>query len=165
MRRSLLLYLLVFVVLIVVYQYVSASKMIESKDEQIDRLEQKLTELKEEQAVLTSENASLTSFSLAGNDDALSYWENRGYEPSEVAQLVEDQIISRNRASEDNELVPFEGMEGFMRINKIKILNHKWIIASFTDGTYWGEVFITYDIDENNNLRLETENSLLYPRS
>jgi hypothetical protein len=27
-------------------------------------------------------------------------------------------------------------------INKVKILNHRWIIADFSDGNIWGEVFL-----------------------
>lgn len=165
MRKSLLLYLFVFAVLVAIFQYVSAKKMMESKDEQIASLNEDLEELKEQNNALSLKNDSLVNFSLTSNEDALSYFESRGYDPSVIARKVEAQIIERNKPSRDNELVPFEGMEGFMRINKIKILNHKWIIASFTDGSYWGEVFITYEIDEDNNLILETENSLLYPRS
>lgn len=81
----------------------------------------------------------------------------------EFTSKVEDEIISRNKANEDNKLVPFEGMEGVMRINKVKVLNHKWIIADFTDGKYWGELLISYEMDENNNLQLITEKSFLYP--
>lgn len=164
MRKSLLLYLFVFAVLIAVFQYVNAKNMLASKNERIETLEEKLEEAAYTTDSLISKNNSLVTFSLASNDAALSYFEDRGYDAAQVARQVEDQIISRNRASEDNELVPFAGMEGKMRINQIKILNHKWIIANFTDGTYWGEVFITYEIDENNQLSLETEKSLLYPR-
>lgn len=165
MRKSLLLYFSVFMVLVVIFQYVSAKRMVESKEEQIKTLREDLEELTAKYKSVASENIASESFSFTGNEDALSYFEARGYDPSEIARQVEDQIISRNSASEDNDLVPFEGMEGFMRINKIKILNHKWIIASFTDGTFWGEVFITYDVDEDRNLHLETKESLLYPKN
>lgn len=165
MRKSLLLYLFVFTVLVAVFQYVSARKMLSAKDETIVKLEERATIAEKRNDSLASENASLVTFSLASNNDALSYFEDRGYDAAQVAEIVEDEIIGRNRATEDNELVPYAGMEGKMRINQIKILNHKWIIANFTDGTYWGEVFITYEIDDNNNLILNTEKSLLYPRN
>ncbi|WP_424493555.1 hypothetical protein [Salinimicrobium sp. GXAS 041] len=163
MRKSLLLYLLVFAVLIAVFQYVSSRKMLESKDEEISAIEDEIEEMSRRCDSITAEFNSRDEFSFTGNDAALSYFENRGYNPSEIAERVRDQIIGRNKASEDNNLVPFEGMEGFMRINNIKILNHKWIIASFTDGSYWGEVFIEYSIDDDNNLDLKTQESLLYP--
>ena len=93
----------------------------------------------------------------------MSYFEEQELEAATIAQRIEDEIISRNKASEDNNLIPYEGMDGNMRINSIRILNHKWILANFTDGSHWGDLFISYYLDENNQLVLETENSLLYP--
>ncbi len=34
-------------------------------------------------------------------------------------------------------------------INKVKILNHKWIIADFSNGNRWGEMWIEYHFNEN----------------
>lgn len=164
MRRSLLLYLFVFAVLIGVVQYVTAKRMLESKNEEIENLESELALTNKKNDSLYSEYRSSRIFSLETNEEAISYLEQRGFKASEVAQRVEDQIISGNKVSADNDLVPYEGMEGQMRINKIRILNHKWVIADFTDGTFWGELFITYEIDDENNLILKTENSLLYPQ-
>lgn len=48
MRKSLLLYLFVFAVLVAVFQYVSAKKMMESKDEQIVSLKAEIKELREQ---------------------------------------------------------------------------------------------------------------------
>ncbi|HET8855562.1 MAG TPA: hypothetical protein VFM60_06535, partial [Salinimicrobium sp.] len=90
---------------------------------------------------------------------------NLGYDAKKISQQVKTELISRNRVGEDNELVPFVGMEGEMRINKIKILNHKWIIADFTDGSTWGEIFITYTVNENGGLIFETREALLYPKN
>lgn len=163
MRKSLLLYLFVFAALLALYQYVSAQKMLESKNDSIEYTEEELVRANQKIDSLTAQNEPY--FSLLNNEYAISYFENLGYDAEEIAQRVKDEIISENKASEDNKLVPYEGMEGQMRINKIKILNHKWIIADFTDGSYWGEVFITYSLDENGDLILNSENSFLYPKS
>lgn len=165
MRKSFLLYLFVFTALMAVIQFVNAKKMMESKEAEIERLESQLEESQLEQELLVSENENLMIFSLSSNEEAKSYLESFGLNPEEVARRIEDEIISRNQAGADNELVPFEGMEGHFRVNKIKILNHKWLIADFTDGTYWGELFISYSFNEENDLELQTEKSLLYPRN
>ena len=34
-------------------------------------------------------------------------------------------------------------------INKVKILNHKWIIADFSNGSRWGEMWIEYYFNKN----------------
>ena len=95
----------------------------------------------------------------------LSYLEGRGFDPSEIAARVEDELVSRNAADADNDLVPFEGMNGYFRVNKVKLLNHKWLIASFTDGAYWGDLFVSFEIDDKGELHLQTEKALLYPQN
>jgi hypothetical protein len=49
-----------------------------------------------------------------------------------------------------------------MLIDQIRMLNHKWIIASFTDGTYWGEMLLSYDIEDKKNLKFKVVESILY---
>lgn len=162
MRRSLFLYLFVFTALIAVFLYANSRRMLEAKNAEIEEL--KAERAGQENTKTPAETVVSTElFLFESNDQAMSYFEEQGLEAATIAQRIEDEIISRNTASEDNNLVPYEGMSGKMRINSIRILNHKWILANFTDGEHWGELFITYYLDENNQLVLETENSLLYP--
>jgi hypothetical protein len=149
--------------LFTVFIYVNDKKILDAKEEQIENLQGRLSEADIQNEVLSRKNAGLNYFSMNQNEAAISYFEDRGINAEELTRKVEDEIISRNRANEDNELVPFEGMEGVMRINKVKVLNHKWIIADFTDGKFWGELLISYEVDENKNLQLTTEKSFLYP--
>ena len=162
MRRSLFLYLFVFTALIAVFLYVNSRRMLEAKNAELEELKAEMAG--PENSDRASETATSSElFLLESNDQAMSYFEEQGIEAAAIARRIEDEIISRNKVSEDNTLVPYEGMDGNMRINSIRILNHKWVLANFTDGTHWGELFITYYLDENNKLVLETENSLLYP--
>ncbi len=147
-----------------IFIYVNDKKILDAKEDKIENLKDRLAEVENEKDKLISENLNLNYFSLAENEEAISYFERSGIDSKELALAIEDEIIGRNRAAEDNDLVPFEGMEGVMRINKVKILNHKWIIADFTDGTYWGELLISYQLDDNKNLSLITEKSFLYPQ-
>lgn len=162
MRRSLLLYLFVFTALIVVFQYVTSRRMLESKNEEIVQLNQELEQLRTQADSLPAPAPTTEKYNFETNDQAMTYFEERGIEASEVVSMIEEGILSRNKVSEDNELVPYEGMEGPMRINSYRILNHKWILADFTDGTYWGELFISYYLDDDRMLHLKTENALLY---
>lgn len=163
MRSKIFLYLFIFTLMFTVFIYVNDKKILDSRDADIARLENRLEEEQEKNRSLLGENKDLLYFSLLNNEEAISYFEERGIDPEVLSELVEEEVIGRNKADVDNELVPYAGMDGVMRINKVKLLNHKWIIADFTDGTYWGELFILYDIDENNNLILNTEKAFLYP--
>lgn len=162
MRKSFLLYLFVFTALLAVFMYVSGQSMLRSKEEKINNIEEELSLATKKNDSLFSEISGQQSFSLEANEEALSYLENRGLNPSEVIAKVENELISRNRADADNDLVPYEGMNGHFRINKIKLLNHKWILASFTDGKYWGDLFLTYEIGEDGKLSVTTKEALLY---
>lgn len=163
MRKSFLLYALVFTALLAIFIYVTGQRMIESKDQELEELQVDLEESEAKADSLFAENISGRSFSLVSNEEALTYLENRGFDPAEIASRVEDELISRNSAGADNDLVPFEGMNGYFRINKVKLLNHKWAIASFTDGSYWGDLFISFEVDEQGQIDLQTEKALLYP--
>lgn len=165
MRKSFLLYLFVFTALLAIFMYVTGQKMLESKDQKIEALQEELTQAGKKSDLLYSEISTASTFSLNGNEEALSYLEEMGLKPSEVMEKVEEELINRNKADADNEFVPYVGMEGYFRINKVKLVNHKWILASFTDGTYWGDLFLTYQIDENGNLEVETQKALIYPRN
>ncbi len=164
MSNKILLYLFIFALLFTIYIYVNDKKILDAKQESIEQLKEKDSLLEVKNDSLKQVNLDLNYFSLAHNEEAVSYFEKRGIDVKQLEQKLEDEIISRNKADKDNDLVPFEGMEGVMRINKVKVLNHKWIIADFTDGTYWGELLISYEISDKNELSLKTEKSFLYPR-
>lgn len=163
MRSKIFIYLFIFTLMFTIFIYVNDKKILDSRDSQIENLESKLAGTEAQIVDLQGRNNELSYFSLSKNEEALTYFENQGINAEELERVLEDEIIGRNKANEGNDLIPFEGMNGVMRINKVKVLNHRWIIADFTDGTYWGELFISYDIDEDRNLKLNTERSFLYP--
>ncbi|HCZ09824.1 MAG TPA: hydrolase, partial [Flavobacteriaceae bacterium] len=41
--------------------------------------------------------------------------------------------------------------------------NHRWAVADFTDGNYWGEIFLTYEIDRVGQVNFELKEHFLYP--
>lgn len=163
MSKNLLLYLFIFSLLFTIFIYVNDKKILDSRDAEIQGLKGEVERLELEIDSIAELNENAGYFSLLENEDAMSYFENRGIEAAVVSETIENELMSQNKVDIDNSYVPFDGMEGEMHINKIKILNHKWVIADFTDGTYWGEVFFTYFIDEEGNLELIAEKSFLYP--
>ena len=162
MRNKILMYLFIFSLLFTIFIYVNDKRILDSKQERIESLENKLMEVEDDfNSSIVEENEDY--FSLEDNEDAITYFENKDIDSQDLILKIEDAIISKNSAEQDNPLVPLAGMEGFMRINKIKVLNHKWVIADFTDGTYWGEVFLSYEVSEDGELNFYPEKSFLYP--
>lgn len=163
MRNKVLLYLFIFTLLFTLFIYVNDKRIQDDKDEKIEVLTGEVEELKLEKDSLISAKENDDYFSLKNNEEAISYFENKGIDTEDLIARIEDAIISKNISGQDNALVPQAGMEGDMRINKIKVLNHKWIIADFTDGTYWGEVFLSYEVSEEGKISFYSEKSFLYP--
>ncbi|SDS44194.1 hypothetical protein [Christiangramia echinicola] len=163
MRNKILMYLFIFSLLFIVFIYVNDKRILDSKQEKIDYLQYKLNEAEADQINTDDVVETEDYFNLENNEDAITYFEKKDIDTKDLILKIEDAIISKNSADEDNALVPQAGMEGNMRINKIKVLNHKWIIADFTDGTYWGEVFLGYEVAENGEINFYPEKSFLYP--
>lgn len=162
MGKRILIYLFIFALLSVLFIYVNDKRILDDKEEKIEFLQQEVAEAKKQNDSLVSLEGN-DYFNLSNNEEAITYFEDRGINTEELIAKIEDAIISQNKAQADNPLVPYAGMEGNMRINRIKILNHKWIIADFTDGTYWGEVFLSYEVGEDGSISFNAEKSFLYP--
>ena len=156
--------------LLAMYQYVSMNKMyeqqsakIENLRSQIGTLENDINVFKDSTNSLINENLDLSYFSLKNNGEALAYFDEYNFE-GDLSQYITDIIYDQNSASKDNPLVPFDGMDGNFAIDKVKVINHKWVLCSFSDGTYWGEVLLSYQIDKNKTLSFETLGEVLYAK-
>ncbi len=164
MQRKIFMYLFLFCLLFIIYQYMNEKKIFENQDKKIEFLENKVASQSDSITTLNTSVADLNYFTLQGNENAMTYLESFGYRAKDVEELVTSQLMDQNLVNGDNPLVPFAGLEGAMKINKLKFLNNKWILADFTDGKYWGEMLVEYRIDDKKQLTLNTIASLLYPQ-
>lgn len=163
MRKSIFMYLFFFAILFVVFQYMNEKTIFESQEKKIAKLTEKVDKATDSIEVLNNRVLDLNYFTLQGNENAISYFEGIGLDALEVEAMVSDIIYDKNVEAGGNSLIPIEGADGTMRINKLRFLNHKWIQADFSDGTHWGELIIEYFFDEKNELQLTTLSSTLYP--
>ncbi|ADY30554.1 MULTISPECIES: hypothetical protein [Cellulophaga] len=162
MKKYLYLYLFIFAALIALYQFVSANKMIDATNTKFAKLQTQIETLEDSIQKATIKELDLKYFLLENNDDALTNFDHLKLE--NPTRYIEDKLIETNEAKGDNPLVPYEGMEGDFKINKIKVLNHKWIIADFSDGKYWGELLIKYDLKDDLGVDFTMMDHLLYRR-
>jgi hypothetical protein len=170
MKRTLFMYLFLFTLLFVIFQYMNEKKIFEKQENKIEKqrniissLKNELLTVKDSLEIISNENLSCNYFTLQGNENAMSYVEKLGFESLEIESQVSEYMYDQNLVKEKNYLIPYEGMNGKMKINKIKFLNHKWIIADFTDGRYWGEMILEYYVTKKNKIELNQISSLLYP--
>jgi hypothetical protein len=162
MKKSLLLYAAILAGLLNVFTYMYFSKQTDFEKLQHQKTKQNLAE--SEQKV-----ADADYFSLAFNENAQNYFDNENVKkPLDYTKLipqVTEKLKDFNDVTKGN---PYTGQDQIgankFIINKVKLLNHRWIIADFNDGEYWGDVLIKYFIDDNEQITFETVNSILYQK-
>ncbi len=166
MKNKIFLYLFVFAALLALYQFVAGNKMqnaLNTKDVDIDRLHAEVESLNDSLLKARLRVLDMQYFTLENNDDALAYYDHLNLESP--SRYIEDKLLETNEKSGDNPLVPYEGMESDFKINKIKVLNHKWILADFSDGKYWGDLIIKYELKDDLSVDFTLLDHLLYARS
>lgn len=163
MKKNLFLYLFIFAALIALYQFKSAANLEESLSRKIGGLNSKVVMLKDSVEATQLRLLDNQYFSLANNDDALAYYEHLNLENPTL--YIEDKLLETNEERGDNPLVPYEGLADDFKINKIKVLNHRWILADFSDGKYWGDLVIRYELKDNLGVDFKVMDHLLYTRS
>tara|TARA_R110002050_G_scaffold16019_2_gene49035 strand:+ start:137337 stop:137831 length:495 start_codon:yes stop_codon:yes gene_type:complete len=163
MKSRIFLYLFIFASLIALYQFVSANSMVKDSTRRIENLKEEAVKLNDSIKNLNLKMLEMEYFSLDSNDDAFAYYEHLSLK--NTSGYIADKLLETNERKGDNPLVPYEGMEGNFKINKIKILNHKWIVADFSDGQYWGDLLIKYELKDDLGVDFSLIDHLLYTRS
>lgn len=163
MKQKIFIYLFVFAVLLVLFQYVNSKRVFEDMNNKLEGYRTQLVKYKDSVVVLQKNIAEISHFNLERNEDAISYFENDGYNVGELIPFIKDELYKLNEVKGDHPIVPYAAStDRKMMINTIKMLNHKWIIADFSDGDYWGELFLTYEITNEKQLKFNLVESFLY---
>lgn len=164
MKARIFLYLFVFALLYAIFEFFNTKRYAETKEKEIVQLEEKITSLSADLAACKlNQTADEDGFSLQSNSNAREFFEDQQIDIDSLAAEIESQLVSKNATDRDNPYVPYSGNNGnFMRINRIKILNNRWILAEFTDSKTWGEALISYFLDENNQLHFDPVDGVLY---
>lgn len=164
MKKKIFMYLFVFAILLIVFQYANAKRIFDDQNRRLENYKTKSEKLADSLSVLQDEIFRLSHFDLERNEDALSYFEDDGYDVSTLIPTIKDAIYSTNEVKGQHPIVPYASPEGKkMLINTVKLLNHKWFIADFSDGVYWGEVVVNYYVNEDKTVDFEVAESFLYP--
>jgi len=164
MKKSLLLYLFIILLLLNVFTFMYFSKKLTFEKEKAEKTELKL---KKDLEVITSKLTDANYFSLEKNENAQNYFnpENatKTIQVEKLIPVVTEKLMDLNANPKGNPYVGQDqiGANKFI-VNKVKILNHRWIIADFSDGEYWGEVLIKYFVNDDETVSFETFQSLLY---
>lgn len=163
MKKSLFLYLFIIAVLMNIFTY----KYFTGKENSMKQTEENAeTSVKNDSAkVADLENKLYDAnyFSLESNDRAINYLNQNDI--SAFSEKVKQALLAYNDDKEGNKYTDQAKMgEQKFIINRIKLLNHRWIIANYSNGELWGEVLLKYFINEDQTVSFEIMDSYLYPK-
>lgn len=160
MKKSLFTYLFIVSVLMTVFTFMYYSKKIKFEAERFENLK---TKMKDTIQSLNNKLFDANYFTLLNNDQAQNYLED--YSIDKLIPKIEANLMELNDNPEGNPFVDFGKIDDrkFI-INKIEVLNHRWVIADFSNGDLWGEVLLQYFIEEDESLNFKIIQSTLYPK-
>ncbi len=162
MKKSIFMYLFFFAVLFIIFQYANEKIIWEAQDKTIKGLSLKLEKAKDSLSGVSEAISDANYFSLQGNENALEYIERLGLEAADVEAVINNKIYDQNGVKGGNPIIPVASVRGDFKINKIKLLNSRWIQADFSDGDNWGELIIEYFFNQDNTIELVPLSSFLY---
>lgn len=159
--KNVILYALIFSLLFNVFQYINSTKILEAKDKEVVKVKDRLKISRDSVSTLANANY----FALESDQDAQEYFYSNGLDYQKTAIKVKEDLITLNENKNGNKLVPYEPIDGkpFL-INTSKVLNHRWIIAEFSNGDFWGQILIKYFVSEGKPTEFETVETVLYEK-
>jgi len=153
--KKLLLYGFIFSVLMNIFQLMYATKKFNHDTEVNEKFK---TKIKDSLAKIVAEKEEGDYFSLNYDEKAQDYFE--GKDIPKMMKQMKEQLNEMNTTSGGNKLIPYDEMV----INKVRFLNHRWMIADFTGPAGWGEVIIKYFVEEDGKFTFETAETVMYPQ-
>ena len=165
MKHSLLLYLFILSLLFTIFTYAYYSNQVQFQNTQIEKLTKKL---KKKELEFNSKLKDANCFSLENNEKAQNYVISNPDQKSDITTLIPSLKEALLKFNENPNGNPYTGQKKLglnkFTINKIKVINHRWIIADFSDGENCGEVLLKYFVKEDKSFPFEVNQSLMFPK-
>jgi hypothetical protein len=163
--KNTFLYLFILALLFNIFQYVNSNKILDAKEKEVKSAKENL------ESTLKKYGDSLNNamyndyFDIEKDQDAQDYFYNKNLDYEKVMEKVNEDLVSMNTQPKGNSLIPYEPMDGknFV-VNKAKILNHRWIIAEFSNGDFWGQILVKYFHNDDKPTDFETVETILYEK-
>jgi hypothetical protein len=159
--KNVILYALVFSLLFNIFQFVNSTKILDSKELEVQKVKTHLKTSRD--SILQLSNANY--FALESDEDAQEYFYSNNLDYQKVALKVKEDLIALNENKQGNALIPYEPIDDkpFI-VNTSKILNHRWLIAEFSNGDLWGQILVKYFVSADKPTEFETVETVLHEK-
>lgn len=160
MKKQLFLYLFILALMVNCFTYMFYSKGFEFLEKRYEKLNLKMTTKNDSLVNLLSD---ANHFAIENNDNAQNYF--GGKDIFTINKNVINGLLAFNDDPKGNKFTGqvIMGGQKFI-INKIKVLNHRWIIADYSDGQLWGEVLLKYFVNTDESINYEIIETQLFSK-
>ena len=159
MQNKILIYVLTFMSLTLIFLSINYTKISNLSESNSRILKKKIDTLEKRYVQLDKKYRDEIYFTLSDNQEALSYFKD--IDVDSLVSYIRDELYEKNFNKDSDTFIPISNTKNKYLINKVKILNHKWIIADFSNGSRWGEMWIEYYFNENK-VEFHVKDLLLY---
>ena len=159
MQNRILIYVLTFMSLTLIFLSINYTKISNLNESNSRILKKKIDTLEKRYIELDKKYRDEIYFTLSDNQEALSYFKD--IDVDSLVSYIRDELYEKNFNKDSDTFIPISNTKNKYLINKVKILNHKWIIADFSNGSRWGEMWIEYYFNENK-VEFHVKDLLLY---
>lgn len=159
MQNKILIYVLTFMSLTLIFLSINYTKISNLSESNSRILKKKIDTLEKRYIELDKKYRDEIYFTLSDNQEALSYFKD--IDVDSLVSYIRDELYEKNFNKDSDTFIPISNTKNKYLINKVKILNHKWIIADFSNGSRWGEMWIEYYFNENK-VEFQVKDLLLY---
>ena len=159
MQNRILIYVLTFMSLTLIFLSINYTKISNLNESNSRILKKKIDTLEKRYIELDKKYRDEIYFTLSDNQEALSYFKD--IDVDSLVSYIRDELYEKNFNKDSDTFIPISNTKNKYLINKVKILNHKWIIADFSNGSKWGEMWIEYYFNENK-VEFHVKDILLY---
>lgn len=160
MKKQLYLYLFILASLICAFTYMYFTKQIA-----FERTNSKaeIKSVRDSLITISNQLEEADYFSLEHNQRSQEYFVNQS--PQKLLPIIRESLLAYNDDPKGNVYTGQEKMgEQKFIISKIKILNHRWIMADYSNGELWGDVLIKYFVEEDGKITFQVMDSFLFPK-
>lgn len=160
MKKQLYLYLFILASLICAFTYMYFTKQI-SFERTNNKAE--IKSVRDSLITISNQLEEADYFSLEHNQRSQEYFVNQS--PQKLLPIIRESLLAYNDDPKGNIYTGQEKMgEQKFIISKIKILNHRWIMADYSNGELWGDVLIKYFVEEDGKITFQVMDSFLFPK-
>jgi hypothetical protein len=160
MKKQLFLYLFILTALFTVFTYKYYDQALTAEQKKYETTRKIL---RDSITLVSNKLYDADYFALENKDNSQDYLEK--FDVNVLLPKIKNALLAYNDDKAGNK---YTGMEKLSQqkfiMNKIKVLNHRWIIAEYNDGKNWGDVLIKYFVNADETIDFVVIETFLYPQ-